>query len=296
MRIPQISIIIPAYNAEKYIAETIESAVAQTVEDFEIVIVDDGSTDSTSAIIKTFSSCARIRAYAYGKNRGAAHAYNYGILHSTGEYVTFLDADDIFLPRYCETVLAAMIAANADMGYANLYAMDGREAKHTTLYGKPRDARFQGIFGGPEAAFPKDPFTLRQFVLQGVHISPRAIYRRSLFLDYGLEDHRLKITHDWLRHITFVLSGATCAFVDEPLGFYRFHPEGNSQRDALGNSVENIKVLEIVLQEKASLLSESDTKIVRSMLRQQRMVVFQALADSNFTTSNIIQYLADKRF
>jgi len=294
--IPLLSIIIPAYNAEKYIAETIESALAQTVTDYEIIIVNDGSTDQTQCIIDRYASDRRIRDCGYQYNRGAPHAYNHGVLQSRAPFITFLDSDDILLPSYCETVLHKMHAASADMGYANLYALNGTEKLATTLYGQPRDARFPGIFGGQSETFPTDPSILRKMVLQGVHISPRSIYKRELFLQYGLEDYRLKITHDWLRHVNFLLNGVICTFVDQPLGYYRFHPEGNSQKDPLANFMENIKVLEIVLYEKASLLSSEEQMIARKVLQQQRTSVLQTLADSGLTTSQIVQYLADKKF
>ena len=127
-------------------------------------------------------------------------------------------------------------------------------------------------------------------------ISPRSIYKRSLFLNYGLEDHRLKITHDWLRHIKFIINGAKCVYVNEPLGYYRFHPEGNSQKDPLANYVENIKIMEIVLNELGMLLSDAEREMVKIINKNMRNSVLQTLSDSAMTTSQIIQYLIDKKF
>lgn len=292
-----LSIIIPAYNAEKYIAETIESALSQTFEDYDIMIVNDGSTDGTAGIINQFSAHPRIKILGYKTNRGAAHAYNYGVLHSDATYITFLDADDIYLPDYCRSVLERMWLDDADIGFANLMVLDGRTPKRETLYGQPRDPRFQGIFGGPDKPFPAgDMALLRRLILTGVHISPRSVYRRQLFLDYGLEDHRLRITHDWLRHIRFMLHGARCTFVPDALGFYRIHPEGNSQRDGLANFVENIKILEWVRRDLHPLMTEEEQQIATASMRSIRTNVFQALANSDMTTQQIIQYLVDKGF
>ncbi len=91
-----ISIIIPAYNSAKYLPETIDSILAQGMRDYEIIIIDDGSTDNTREVIDKFN--AKIK-YIYQKQKGAAAARNRGIRNSRGDYIAFLDADDIWLPQ-----------------------------------------------------------------------------------------------------------------------------------------------------------------------------------------------------
>lgn len=293
----QLSIIIPAYNAEKYIDETLKSAVSQTLRDKEIIVVDDGSTDHTREIIYQYRNHPLVSVYENGVNRGANYTYNYGVLQAKGEYLTFLDADDIFLPKYCEEVLAEMKHQNADIGFANLFALNGYEKQGTTLYGTPRDPRFVGLYGGPDHSFPHgDMASLRKMVLTGVHISPRSIYRRSLFQKIGLEDSRLRITHDWLRHIKFMVHGATCIFIPKALGYYRFHGEGNSQKDGVANTIENTKIAEIVLTEYAHLLTEEERVIVIHSYKQQRIQLFNAMANSDLTNGQIIEFLLTRRF
>lgn len=293
---PQLSIVIPAYNAEKYIEETIESALTQTLADCEIVLVDDGSTDKTSEIIERYTAHPNVHAFGYGVNRGAPHAYNHGILHSRGRYVMFLDSDDVLLPEYAQCVIQDIEASGSDMGFSNLYALDGRNQTDKTLYGAPRYPAYEFAFGGSDRVFPRSSSELRKMILQAVHISPRAIYHRSLFRDFGLEDHRLRISHDWLRHIRFIINGARCTYLDRPLGYYRFHPEGNSQKNQLDNIVEVIKVLEIVLSEMTPLLSEEEKQIAQLNLRAWRKNIFGVLANSDLTTAQIINLLIEKRF
>lgn len=91
---PQVSVIIPAYNAGKYLAETIQSVLEQSFTDFEIIICDDGSTDNTASIAKSFSD-PRIK-YQYQKNSGVSIARNNGAEFASGKYIAFLDADDLF--------------------------------------------------------------------------------------------------------------------------------------------------------------------------------------------------------
>jgi len=97
---PLISILIPAYNAEKYLSETIQSAINQTYTNIEVIIVDDGSTDNTFEGAKSFQS-DKIKVYSI-KNSGQSAASNYAFQQSKGEYIKFLDADDILNPEHIE--------------------------------------------------------------------------------------------------------------------------------------------------------------------------------------------------
>lgn len=93
---PRVSVIIPVYNGENYIRHAVQSVVDQTYPNLEIIVVDDGSTDNTRNLVTNdFPSVL----YVYQKNQGAAAARNLGIKKSTGEYLAFLDSDDIWLPE-----------------------------------------------------------------------------------------------------------------------------------------------------------------------------------------------------
>jgi len=92
MKQPLVSIITPAYNAEPFIKRSIDSALSQSYANIELIIIDDGSTDSTAEIIKSYDD-KRIR-YLHQSNQGQGAARNYGIRESKGELITFLDADD----------------------------------------------------------------------------------------------------------------------------------------------------------------------------------------------------------
>ena len=97
---PLISVVMPVYNVETYVAEAISSVLAQTIRHFELIIVDDGSTDRSVEICRSFQD-PRIQIVSQ-KNRGLAGARNTGILHSRGAYIAFLDSDDRWLPEKLE--------------------------------------------------------------------------------------------------------------------------------------------------------------------------------------------------
>lgn len=107
---PTISVIIPAFNASSYIQQCIENMLSQTYKNLEVIIIDDGSTDNTSEIIKQYP-VKLIRQ----ENQGAYVARNAGLAAASGEYLHFMDADDFINLNFYEKMLDAIIPVNADM-------------------------------------------------------------------------------------------------------------------------------------------------------------------------------------
>ena len=105
---PLVSIIVPAYNQSHYLEAAVQSALAQTYADVEVIVVDDGSTDDTRAVAQRLTD-SRVR-YVYQENRGLPAARNTGIRHARGSLLSFLDSDDLFLPDKVRLLLAAMEA------------------------------------------------------------------------------------------------------------------------------------------------------------------------------------------
>jgi glycosyltransferase involved in cell wall biosynthesis len=102
--IPRVSVIIPAYNNGQLLGETLEGIVRQTLKNFEIIVVDDGSTDETAAVVKNFD---RSIIYVYQSNQGPAAARNKGVSLARAEYIAFCDHDDIWLPCHLEHLMEA---------------------------------------------------------------------------------------------------------------------------------------------------------------------------------------------
>lgn len=99
---PQVSVILPTYNRAQFLKEALESLTLQTFKDFEAVVIDDGSTDDTPDIIKTYSSKINLRALVSGQNHGVSWARNQGIKTSRAPWIAFLDSDDTWMPRKLE--------------------------------------------------------------------------------------------------------------------------------------------------------------------------------------------------
>ena len=112
-----ITVIIPVYNGEKTISETLESVLKQTYNNFEIVIVNDGSTDTTQVILNDYAEQdSRIKVISQ-KNSGVSAARNNGIVHSEGKYVCFLDADDMYSKTFLEKMYEKITKNNMDICY-----------------------------------------------------------------------------------------------------------------------------------------------------------------------------------
>ncbi len=104
-----VSVVMPSYNTAKYIAESIESVINQTYPYWELIIVDDCSTDDTDSVVANYLSDTRIRYLKNETNSGAAISRNYALREAKGKWVAFLDSDDVWLPEKLETQIAFML-------------------------------------------------------------------------------------------------------------------------------------------------------------------------------------------
>ena len=114
---PTVSVIIATYNRAHYVAETIDSVLLQKFRDFELIVIDDGSTDNTREVLRRYGD--RLRFYCQ-ENRGPSAARNLGVRHARGEWIAIQDSDDLCRPNHLE-VLFGYVAARPDcrMVFAN---------------------------------------------------------------------------------------------------------------------------------------------------------------------------------
>lgn len=200
----KVSVVIPVYNARDVIGETIESVLAQTWTDREIVVVDDGSSDGSGDIVRSFGE--RVR-YVRQENGGVARARNRGIAESTGEYVALLDHDDLWHPTKLDRQVT-VLDRRPEVG------MVITDVAHIDRYGKP-----MGIIGA--GYNPSETFA-RLFVRGFVPTPSAAMIRRSVletvggfderFHSAGLDDHEL-----WTR----IAARYEIANIAEPLTYHR---------------------------------------------------------------------------
>ena len=125
MNKPLISVVIPAYNREKTIKNAIRSVLNQNYKELEILVVDDGSTDNTSNVVKSIND-SRVK-YIYQKNQGACAARNNGIIKASGRYIAFHDSDDIWHADKLAKQLPVLFDKKADIVFCKLNITDGKE-------------------------------------------------------------------------------------------------------------------------------------------------------------------------
>ena len=190
----KISIIIPAYNHEKYIVETINSVLTQSCHDFEIIIINDGSTDSTEQRILSIHD-KRIR-YISQKNMGAPSALNKGISLAKGEYISILNSDDIYLPKRLETCLNFLeINTNYSVVMSTVEGIDnsGTPVKKGVT---PQVKSWLDWYEGALPFFNEDKFYPSAFAKNIMITTSNLFVRRKVFQECG-GFKALRYTHDW---------------------------------------------------------------------------------------------------
>jgi glycosyltransferase involved in cell wall biosynthesis len=199
-----ISVIIPAYNQGHYLGEAIQSVIDQTYPDFELIVVDDGSTDKTAQVACSFLD-PRVH-YIHQENRGLSAARNTGILRSTGEYLTFLDSDDLFVADKLETLLNAM-QRDPELGFVAGQAVLIDE--NALPLGK--------VFDTPP---PENPVHL--LLWNPLHVCS-VLLRRDWQQKAGLFDENLNAYEDWDMWLRLARVGCRMGWVPHPVSLYRFH-------------------------------------------------------------------------
>jgi glycosyltransferase involved in cell wall biosynthesis len=224
---PRISVVIPTYNMAHFIGESIQSVLDQTFPDFELVVVDDGSMDNTSEVIRKFQD-PRIT-YILQENSGPAAARNAGIRASSGEYIAFLDSDDILLETTFEKQIP-VLDTHLEVGFVfgQRYYID-ENSKLLGLY-KPRHKLLSYVRSGIEE--------VKELLIRGNVVPPSmSLVRRSCLEEAGLFDpsfrHGSEDFELWMR----LSKKYAVAYIAEPLGKYRIH----SSNISIGRDLDEIE-------------------------------------------------------
>ncbi|WP_142951902.1 glycosyltransferase [Bacillus thuringiensis] len=145
---PYVSVITPSYNSIRFIGETISSVQNQSYENWEMIIVDDGSTDQSAAKIKEIiEGDSRIRLLSLKENVGAAKARNLAIQEARGRYIAFLDSDDIWLPHKLKTQLLFMEEMNIAFSYASYSLIDENGNELNREVSAPKSVDYHYLVG-----------------------------------------------------------------------------------------------------------------------------------------------------
>jgi len=273
---PKVSVIIPTYNSARYITAAVESVLAQTFTDYELIVVDDGSTDETRQVLQQYEGKLT---YIYQENQGRSAARNTGIGAASGDYIAFLDSDDLWLPKKLECQVPILDHHPAvALVYSQLLYIDSR--------GNPVRFRGKWVYGDDESRIIiadrcKDLF-LGCVVSGG---GSNAVVRRSLLDEVGLFDEALSYPEDWDLWLRLSRKGPF-AYIPEPLGYYRVY--GWSKVLAIEAS-ERLVAQHLRIIEKAVAAWDGDTD-ERDQLRAQAVAtIYTRAALANFQLGRALQ-------
>jgi glycosyltransferase involved in cell wall biosynthesis len=213
----KVSILIPAYNAAQYLPQALDSVLAQTFKDFEIILIDDGSKDNTRAIVEEFQKqCPDKIRYIYQENQGLSGARNAGLQQAKGEFIALLDADDMWCPERLEFGIKAI---EADPSIGLVHANITRISTAGEFLSTPRrDKRF--LSG----------FIFEHLFLRKADIAcPTVLFRRSCCDSVGMFDSKLgylgcEDRDLWLR----IAKSYKIVYIDKVLARYRVRRDGMS--------------------------------------------------------------------
>ncbi|MCD4825936.1 MAG: glycosyltransferase [Phycisphaerae bacterium] len=225
---PTVSVILPAYNAEAFIAEAVESIRAQTYTDYEIIAVNDGSADRTGEILDQLAAETPRMQVIHQENAGLAKARNVAIEQMTGQYIALLDADDIWLPDKLQRCMD-FFQANPDISivYTPMDPFDGETGKRMEGHSKPCHAGWLGE---------------KLFMSIFVH-DPAAVFHKRVIEQCGGFDESIPVSignEFWLR----VSPKFEFGLIDEPLALRRWSEQSLTRSNRLRGRKIKAMVLE----------------------------------------------------
>jgi len=242
-----VSIIIAAYNAEKYISETINSVLSQTYPNIECIVVNDGSTDGTREIVNNFGT--RIK-YVYQDNAERAAARNNGVAHATGKYINYIDADDLITSdKIADQVTYLEQNPEYDLVYSK--AKYFKDNGNRSYYSVPRITPQGDIL---------DKLMYGNFINLGSPLIRKEAVDRVGGFD--ATRHDIILNEDWDFWLRLAISGSRFGFIDKYQLLYRVH-ESNTSKARLRGIESKLKVIDKIINQYSELLIKKGTDCQR---------------------------------
>ena len=224
---PVVSVIIPMYNAEKYIGECLDSILNQTFQDFEVIVVDDCSTDNSRAVVesyvKKFGGRLKLEKTLTNSGGGGYVPRNIGLKLSRGEYIQFVDADDFIAETALEILNAAATQSNADVVYASRYHLYESNGKFQTAFdGESAFIIEQGLGDKPTLTINNPNKNLQRLLFEGNFNNPWTKFvARNFLLKNKIEFPQIISGGDYVWTIQIYCCSKRFLRLPIPLYFYR---------------------------------------------------------------------------
>ena len=236
---PEISVILPVYNVGSYLDVCMESLEKQTFRDFEILLINDGSTDDSGDRCRRWTETDKRIRFIDKRNEGVAHSRNLGVRLARGKYLAFVDPDDWIAPTYLEKLHTRLEETDADFAECDLWRYDNRTGKmiYRSCSGRT------GI-----------PYTLREHMKYGPTAAYKSMSRRSMWEQYDIHMPNCSFESPAIYALVLALSGKVES-ITEALYYYRRFREnslienGYAAKDGSPNNTLGIEAMEFLLEE-----------------------------------------------
>ncbi|MFM2312814.1 MAG: hypothetical protein RLZZ04_2090 [Cyanobacteriota bacterium] len=229
---PEVSIIIPTYNSEKYIAQALESVFKQSYSNLEVILIDDASQDSTVETAHIFHDC-RLRIFENKQNRGVSYGRNFGISQAQGKWIALLDSDDWYASDRLEKLIPQGEANDADLIADDLWLINEEQTKHwSSLLRECPHLNFSGIFSIDTVNF------VTSDRLGSINANrtwslgyTKPMIRREFLLKHQIwYDENLKVGEDFTLYLECLRHQAKFYLVNQPYYYYRTRSTSLSTR------------------------------------------------------------------
>lgn len=236
---PKVSVIVPNYNHARFLEQRIQSILDQTYQDFELIYLDDASTDNSNEVFAKFSAHPKVRSICNTTNSGSPFKqWNKGVNLAQGEYIWIAESDDYAEPNFLET-LVTVLDQNPKVGIA--YCRSWIVDQHANILCSCRD----WITNPAQERWKKDFINSgtdecsKSMVYENIILNASsAIIRREVYEKAGFADETMRLCGDWLMWVKILLL-SDVAYINKPLNYYRYHlATVRRQSDLNGLSVE----------------------------------------------------------
>lgn len=221
IELAELTVSMPAYNTGRYIGAAIESVLRQRGVDFELIVVDDASTDNTAKVASSFKD-PRVKVVRNSINRGVSFCHNLVLAQSASPFIAHVDSDDLLLPNALKKMVATL-GSDPHIGQAHCYFFDINEAGKTT----------RQAFCARKKQFlkdrPRDMDYKRELPIRGCVINHLRTYRREVFDKVGYFNEKLRIAEDFEMALR-ILDKFRIQLVPEFLYCLRLHPTSTTNR------------------------------------------------------------------
>lgn len=258
-----ISIIVPVYKAEKYLSECIDSIISQTYENFELILIDDGSPDNSGKICDEYAEKDKRIKVIHKENAGVSSARNIGLDNASGEYIAFIDSDDFVDKQYLEKLHCNLKHNDADISLCRLsyYKKDVANIRREIFPKKTINLKINQEFEHLIVRF----FSYKKYIMGS---TCRSLYKREL-IDKHRFDVNVKICEDLLFFMGLLCDAKKICFLEESLYFYRVNDESaihTYKKNYLENNIALDSALEKILSKKNSKKINKALENYRSLL------------------------------